>query len=52
MRGRISKARNDRGYGIPLTDIERAMRHYGVTQEEYINHPEKYPLPTRGTGLR
>jgi hypothetical protein len=57
MRGRIKKevsqAREgqERGRGIPLTDIERACRHYGITEEEYYAHPELYPLPDRGTGL-
>lgn len=57
MRGRINKqvsqAREgeERGRGQPLEDIERACRHYGITEEEYCANPEAYPLPERGTGL-
>ena len=40
-----------RGKGIPRTDIERAMNHYGITEEEYCENPDAYPLPERGTGL-
>jgi hypothetical protein len=39
-------------YGIPRTDIERAMNHYGITEVEYLSHPECYPLPARGARLR
>jgi len=39
------------GYGRPRSDIERAMAHYGITEGEYLTHPERYPLPERGTGL-
>jgi hypothetical protein len=35
----------------PKTDTQRAGSHYGVTEEEYLRHPESYPLPPRGTGL-
>jgi hypothetical protein len=38
-------------YGIPRTDIERAMNHYGITSEQYLSNPTLYPLPARGTGL-
>ena len=41
----------ERGYGIPKTDIERAMAHYNITEDEYCANPEAYPLPTRGTGF-
>jgi len=57
MRGRINKqvsqAREgeERGRGVPLEDIDRACRHYGITPEEYHANPEAYPLPERGTGL-
>lgn len=50
MRG-IGQAREDRGKGVPLNDIERACRHYGITPEEYWANPDAYPLPDRGTGL-
>ena len=43
--------RKRNGKGIPLIDIERAMSHYGITEEEYLSHPECYPLPERGYGL-
>lgn len=45
------RAREDRGQGQPLGDVERACRHYNITEEEYCAHPERYPLPQRGTGL-
>jgi len=57
MRGWIEKpirqAREgeERGRGVPLIDVERACRHYNITKEEYFAHPERYPLPERGTGL-
>lgn len=56
MRGRgfgrgIRQAREERGKGIPLNDLQRAARHYGVTEDEVLRNPEKYPLPPRGTGL-
>ena len=41
----------ERGYGIPRTDIERAMAHYNITEAEYCANPETYSLPERGTGL-
>ena len=47
----ISQARQERGAGVPLNDVERACRHYGITQDEYFNCPRCYPLPDRGTGL-
>lgn len=37
--------------GIPKTDAERAMNHYGITLDQYLANPEAYPVPTRGTGL-
>ena len=40
---RISQAREERGKGVPLTDAERAARHY----EQY----GVFELPERGTGL-
>lgn len=40
-----------RRYGVPRTDVERAIAHYGITEEEYCANPEAYPLPERGTGL-
>ncbi len=36
--------------GKPRTDIERAMAHYGISEAEYLAHPERYPLPERGSG--
>ena len=39
----LDGAREDRGRGVPLTDEERAERHY----EQYGT----YDLPPRGTGL-
>jgi hypothetical protein len=39
------------GRGIPLTDIERACRHYGITPDQYLACPECYLLPERGAGL-
>lgn len=38
-------------YGVPRTDVERAVRHYGITEAEYCANPESYPLPVRGTGF-
>ena len=40
-----------RGQGIPLDDIKRAMNHYGIAEEQYLMHPDWYPLPERGSGL-
>lgn len=40
------------GSGVPRTDAERAMNHYGITFDEYIACPQCYPLPPRGTGLQ
>ena len=42
---------NPRRKGIPRSDIERAMSHYGISEEEYLAHPDWYPLPERGYGL-
>jgi len=50
MRG-ISQARQDRGKGEPLVDVDRACRHYGITPQQYWACPSCYPLPDRGTGL-
>ena len=41
----------ERRYGIPRTDVERAMNHYGITEAEYCANPEAYPLPERGKRL-
>lgn len=41
----------ERRYGVPRTDVERAMNHYGITEEQYCANPEAYPLPDRGAGL-
>jgi len=41
----------ERGRGIPRNDVERAMNHYGITEEEYCRNPLAYPLPERGYGL-
>ncbi len=35
-------------FGRPKTDVERRMSHYGISREEAMKHPEKYPLPKRG----
>lgn len=40
-----------RELGVPKSDIERAMTHYGITEDEYLAHSEWYPLPERGNGL-
>ncbi|MBA7692591.1 hypothetical protein ES703_101158 [subsurface metagenome] len=40
----------ERRHGEPRSDIERAMAHYKITEEEYLTNPEKYPLPERGAG--
>ena len=45
------EAREDRGRGNPLSDTERACRHYNISEEEYLSDPDSYPLPKRGTGL-
>lgn len=39
--------------GIPRTDVERAMAHYGVSREEAEDglRTGKYSLPQRGKGL-
>lgn len=47
----IGQAREDRGKGVPLNDVERACRHYGIDEDEYDACPGCYPLPDRGTGL-
>lgn len=31
--------------------MERAISHYGITESEFYSHPEKYPLPERGSDL-
>jgi len=36
-------------FGIPRTDVERAMNHYHISEAEYLAHPDWYPLPPRGT---
>ena len=41
----------ERRYGIPRTDVGRAMNHYGITEAEYCANPEAYPLPERGARL-
>jgi len=41
----------ERRLGVPKTDIERIMSHYGVSEAEACAHPEDYPLPPRGTQL-
>lgn len=41
----------ERRYGIPRTDVERAMLHYGISEDVYCASPEAYPLPSRGAGL-
>lgn len=41
----------ERGDGIPRSDVERAVSHYGITEAQYCANPEAYPLPSRGTGL-
>jgi len=48
---RVARFTKEWGKGMPRSDIERAMNHYGITEEEYIVHPEYYPLPGRGSGL-
>jgi len=49
----IGQARQgeERGKGIPLDDLQRAARHYGVTEDEVLACPDCYPVPERGTGL-
>ena len=49
----IGQARQgeERGKGIPLDDLQRAARHYGVTEDEVLACPSCYPLPDRGAGL-
>lgn len=37
--------------GVPRTDIERVINHYGITEDEYFSNPRAYPLPPRGTGF-
>lgn len=41
----------ERRYGDPKTDVERAMSHYNISEEEYCANPEAYPLPPRGTRI-
>ena len=40
-----------RPYGVPKTDVERIMDHYGVSREEAERGLKYgvYPLPPRGT---
>ncbi|MDP2729709.1 MAG: hypothetical protein Q8O55_04435 [Dehalococcoidales bacterium] len=42
-------------FGIPKTDVERLMSHYGITEEEACELLASYPidqlLPERGSGL-
>ena len=38
-----------RRFGNPRTDAERAMNHYGITEDEYLTNPDDYPLPARGS---
>jgi len=48
-------AREDRGKGVPLDDVQRVARHYGVTIQEACDLLASYPveelLPERGYGL-
>ncbi len=45
----------ERGRGVPLTDVERVMRHWGVDYETACYwlsiHSVDKLLPERGTGL-
>ena len=41
----------DRRSGVPRSDAERAVNHYGISVDEYYLHPEHYPLPERGSNL-
>ena len=47
----MQRAREERGKGTRLEDPERAARHYDISVEEYLDNPNLYPLPERGTGL-
>jgi len=42
-------------FGIPKTDVERLMSHYGISEEEACQLLESYPvdllIPQRGSGL-
>jgi hypothetical protein len=42
-------------FGIPKTDLERIMSHYGLTEAEALELMSRYPiediLPERGSGL-
>jgi len=40
-----------RRFGVPKTEAERVASHYGVSESEYLAHPESYPLPVRGMGF-
>lgn len=56
MRGiRQARQNEERGKGIPLSDIERVMRHYNIdraTAEYWLTvHPLDVLLPERGYGL-
>ncbi len=52
MRARVGE---ERGGGIPLSDVERVMRHYSIddaTARYYLSvHPIEILLPERGYGL-
>ncbi|MBA7663609.1 hypothetical protein ES703_71654 [subsurface metagenome] len=52
MEARIGE---ERGRGIPLTDIQRVARHYGISLEEakywLTVHPIEILLPQKGYGL-
>ena len=57
IKGEECKKEEERHYGKPRTDEERAMRHFGLTEEEWneLTEDEKNELisqlPSRGTGL-
>lgn len=36
--------------GLPRSDLERVINHYRISEGEYRAHPERYPLPPRGSG--
>lgn len=36
-------------HGIPKSDAQRAVSHYGIAESEYLSHPAYYPLPPAGT---
>ena len=51
----VNQAREERGEGVPLDDVQRLMRHYNVTYEEACALLAVYSvdelLPERGYGL-